>query len=112
VTQLEERIAAGSGWQDNDYVFATEEGRGLDARNVWRVHQRMLATAGLPRVRIHDLRHTCATLMLEQGADLRVLMEVLGHSQISLTANTYAHVLPTLTRQAADRMGAALATPA
>ncbi len=65
--------------------------------------------AGLPRRRFHDLRHTCATLLLIQGEDLRVVMEVLGHSQISLTANTYQHVVQSLKRGAADRMQALFA---
>ncbi len=68
----------------------------------------LTAAAGLPHRRIHDLRHTCATFLIAQGMDLRVVMEVLGHSQISLTANTYAHVLPSLTREAATRLDAVL----
>jgi integrase len=59
---------------------------------------------GLPNRRFHDLRHSCATLLLAQGVSPRVVMDVLGHSQISLTMNTYAHVLPELRREAADRM--------
>jgi integrase len=59
-------------------------------------------------VRFHDLRHTAATLLLAQGADPRTIMETLGHSQISLTLNTYSHVLPTLQQEAADKLDAAL----
>ena len=61
-------------------------------------------------IRIHDLRHTAATLLLSQGVSPRVVMETLGHSQISLTMNTYTHVLPDLQREAAEKMGAALGT--
>ena len=64
----------------------------------------MLKTAGLPPVRFHDLRHTAATFLLAQGVDARTIMETLGHSQISLTLDTYSHVLPSLQREAADRM--------
>jgi integrase len=63
----------------------------------------MLAAANIPHVRFHDLRHTAATLLLAQGVDPRTIMETLGHSQISLTLNTYAHVLRALQSAAADR---------
>lgn len=63
-----------------------------------------LDRAGLPQRRFHDLRHSCATLLLVQGLSPRVVMEVLGHSQIGLTMNTYSHVIPELRREAADRM--------
>ncbi len=106
--QAEMRLAAGDRWSDLDYVFSTETGLPLDQGNVRRAHNRILRDAGLPHRRIHDLRHTCATFLIAQGMDLRVVMEVLGHSQISLTANTYAHVLPSLTREAASRLHAVL----
>ena len=69
----------------------------------------LLADAGLPSIRLHDLRHTAATLLLTQGVSPRVVMETLGHSQISLTMNTYCHVLPELQRDAAEKMNAVLA---
>jgi integrase len=59
-------------------------------------------------MRIHDLRHSCATLLLAQGVNPRAVMETLGHSQVSLTLNTYSHVLPSLQRDAAARMNAVL----
>lgn len=57
-------------------------------------------------MRLHDLRHSCATLLLAQGVNPRVVMETLGHSQVSLTLNTYSHVLPALQHEAAARMDA------
>ena len=66
------------------------------------------AAPGVPRVRFHDLRHTAATLLLAQGVDPRTIMETLGHSQISLTPNTYAHVLPALQADAAAKLDAIL----
>ena len=69
-----------------------------------RTFHRMLAQAGLPHKRFYDLRHTCATLLLVQGVHPRVVMAILGHSQISLTMNTYSHVVPTLQKEAARRM--------
>jgi integrase len=101
-----ERLAAGGAWTDSGLVFTTVEGTPLDARNVTREFQAMLAAAGVPRVRFHDLRHTAATLLLSQGVDPRTIMETLGHSQISLTLNTYSHVMPALQIDAAAKLDA------
>jgi integrase len=65
----------------------------------------MVERAGLRRVRLHDLRHTAASLMLAQDVSPRVIMEVLGHSQISITMNTYSHISEAQSREAANRMG-------
>lgn len=108
--QLEERLAAGARWHDSDLVFTTALGTPLDSRNVTKRFQAALKRAGLPRLRFHDLRHTAASLMLAQGVSARVVMETLGHSQISLTMNTYSHVVPALQREAADRMEAILSS--
>jgi len=109
--QLEERLWAGEKWVEMGFVFSTPVGRPLDRSNVTHVFQRHLAAAGLPRQRFHDLRHACASLLLAQGVSARVVMDVLGHSQINLTLNTYSHVIPSLRREAADRMNALFVTP-
>jgi integrase len=107
--QLEERLAIGKAWQDSGLVFVSPIGTPLDPRNVTRAFQAMLAAApNVPRVRFHDLRHTAATLLLAQGVDPRTIMETLGHSQISLTMNTYSHVLPALQAAAAAKLDAIL----
>ncbi|MHB1414616.1 MAG: site-specific integrase, partial [Chloroflexota bacterium] len=106
--QVEERLMAGSKWQENGLVFTSTIGTPLDGTNVTHILHRLLEEAGLPRIRFHDLRHTCASLLLAEGIDLRVIMEVLGHSQISLTANTYAHIQDPLKRDAAAKLDAAL----
>jgi integrase len=67
-------------------------------------HNTLLERAGKPEMRFHDLRHTCASLLLAQGVGPRTTMEVLRHSQISLTMDTYSHVMPKMQRQAADMM--------
>jgi integrase len=108
VRQLEARLAAGGRWQDRGFVFTSLVGTPLDPRNVTRKFKALLAAAKLPNIRLHDLRHSCATLLLAQGVSPRVVMETLGHSQISLTLNTYTHVLPALQRDAAARMNAVL----
>ncbi|MGQ0845095.1 MAG: tyrosine-type recombinase/integrase [Sporichthyaceae bacterium] len=106
--QLAERLAAGSEWQDHGLVFAQPNGRPIDPRADHRQWRALLAEAGVRPARLHDARHTAATLLLQQGVPARVVMEVLGHSQITLTLGTYSHVLPELAIDAARRMGNAL----
>ncbi|MDP9459310.1 MAG: site-specific integrase [Actinomycetota bacterium] len=106
--QLAERVAAGSVWRDNDLVFCQENGAPIDPRSDHRAWRSLLAEAGVRPARLHDARHTAATLLLQQGVPARVAMEILGHSQISLTLGTYSHVAPELAKDAARRMGEAL----
>ena len=108
VRQLESRLALGAAWQEQGFVFTTPIGTPCDPHNLHKQFKALLATTDLPAVRIHDLRHSCATLLLAQGVDPRTIMETLGHSQISLTLNTYTHVLPKLQREAAAKMDAIL----
>ena len=72
------------------------------------VFKRELAKAGLPRIRIHDLRHTAATLLLTRGVHPKVVQDLLGHSTVTLTLDTYSHVTPALHKEAADQMDALL----
>ena len=102
--QLESRLLAGRAWQETGLVFTTRIGTPIEPSNLSKGFKTLLQEAGLPSIRLHDLRHTAATLMLTQGVSPRVVMETLGHSQISLTMNTYSHVLPELKREAAARM--------
>lgn len=95
-------------WIDGDLVFRTAKGTPLDGRNVVRRFKALLAAAGLPDLRWHDLRHSCASILLAQNVPYKVVMEALGHSQISLTMR-YSHVIPELRREAADAMETALA---
>lgn len=83
-------------------------GRPIDPRRDWANWKALLAVAGVRDARLHDARHTAATLLLQQGVPARVAMQVLGHSQIGLTLGTYSHVVPELAQEAADRMGQAL----
>jgi integrase len=106
--QRKERLRAGGDWKESGLVFTTQVGTALDARNVHREFKAVLKDCGLPPVRFHDLRHTAATLLLAQGVDPRTIMETLGHSQISLTLNTYSHVVPALQEMAAAKMDAIL----
>lgn len=105
--QLERRsvaLADDGEWNPLALVFTSMDGTPLDGPNVTHALQRLLREAGLPHLRFHDLRHTCASLLLAQGANMRVIMEQLGHTQISLTMNTYSHVMPEAMQDAAERM--------
>jgi integrase len=103
--QAEEKRELGEEWQDHDLVFPSEVGTPLAPRNLQRHFKGLLKKAGLPEtIRFHDLRHSCATFLIAQGVHPRVVMELLGHSQISVTMNTYAHVLPDTQRDAAAKL--------
>ncbi|MEU2798156.1 tyrosine-type recombinase/integrase [Streptomyces sp. NPDC007117] len=106
--QDKERETAGSAWTDSGLVFTTPTGRPLDPANLTRRFRSFLNRAGLRRIRFHDLRHSTATLLLEQGVDLIVIKELLGHAHIGVTAGVYAHVRLRLQRQAIDTLGDAL----
>ncbi len=107
--QIEERLKLGPAWEDTlGLVFTTEIGSPLNRSVVAHGFQKFLARAGLPKVAFHSLRHSAATLLLLQGVPARAIMKVLGHSQISVTMNTYAHILPAMQQEAATKMDAIL----
>jgi integrase len=106
--QEEARRAAGMDWSDKGLVFTTPTGSPLEPANLTRSFSRLLNRAGLRRIRFHDLRHSTATLLLEQGVDLVVIKELLGHAHIGVTAGVYAHVRLRLQRQAINALGNAL----
>lgn len=102
--QEAERRKAGDSWQESGLVFTTAIGTPLEPRNVNRWFKALCGRAEVRPIRLHDLRHTCATFLLTQGVPARVVMEILGHSAINVTMNIYAHVLPEVQRAAADRL--------
>jgi integrase len=106
--QLKEKIALGQNWQDTGLVFTTSIGTPIDPRGVKRQLDAILKTAEMRHYRIHDLRHFFASLLLAQGAELKVVSEMLGHSDIRITGNIYAHVLPSLKKQTIDLMNSIL----
>ncbi|WP_406000908.1 tyrosine-type recombinase/integrase [Streptomyces sp. NBC_00829] len=109
--QEREREAAGTTWQHDAHVFTTVQGRPIDPTNLTRTFTTLLRKAGLRRIRFHDLRHSTATLLLEQGIELVVIKELLGHAHIGVTATVYAHVRLRLQRDAIDSLGRALDHP-
>jgi len=106
--QAVERLTAGNLWADQDLVFPSKLGTPLDPRNALRACQGVACRAGLGPVKLHTLRHTCASLLLAQDVHPRVVMETLGHSGIAITMDIYSHVMPQQQRQAADVLANAL----
>jgi len=101
-------LAAGTLWEDTGLVFTQATGRPVDPGADYKAWKRLLAKAGVRDARLHDARHTAATLLLLQGVPARAVMALLGHSTVSLTLNTYSHVVPEIARETADRMEDAL----
>ena len=106
--QLEERMALGSGYRDDDIVFAKVDGSPIHPQTVSKSFEHHAKAAGLPRIRLHDCRHTAATMLLDQGVPLKVVSERLGHSSVSITADLYQHTLEHMQQDAADKAGAML----
>ena len=106
--QKMERLVAGTRWTASGHVFTTTLGTPLDAATVTRTFQKALTAAGLPHRRFHDLRHSAATFLLAQGFTLEDVKNLLGHSSIVLTSNTYGHVVEQRQRQVARAMDAVL----
>jgi integrase len=106
-----ERIAWGQAWNATGLVFTREDGRPLRPEYATRHFQALAQTVGLPAIRLHDLRHINASLALAAGVQMKVVSERLGHSQISVTADLYTHVVETVARAAADQIAGALTRP-
>jgi len=113
--QDREREWAGSRWHETGYVFTTRIGTPMDPRDLLREYYRITRpkpkskdtpppALGFPAIRFHDLRHSAATLLLAQGVSPRYITELLGHSQVSFTMQTYAHVLPQIQKEVAAKM--------
>ncbi len=100
--QDREKAATEELWRESGLVFTNMLGGPMELRNVNRRFERARKAAGVEWLRLHDLRHAFATFLLHDGQELRTVMELLGHSTIRLTADTYGHVLPAKARDAAD----------
>ena len=110
--QAERRLRLGPAWQDHDLIFERGYRTVLHSNNVTHAFPRLVkglndtlpADEQLPVIRLHDLRHTAATLMLANGEHPRIVQERLGHSDVAMTLNRYSHVTETMQRDAADRL--------
>ena len=101
----------GPSWNDAGLVFTREDGRPLRPEYATRHFQAIAERAGLPAIRLQDLRHTSASLALAPGVEMKVVSDRLGHSQISTTADPYTHVSRGLGRAAAEQIAGVLKTP-
>lgn len=90
--QASERAVRGEDWEDNNLVFPSDRGTPLDPSNLSRQFNVALQKAGLPKMRFHDLRHTCASLLAAQGASPALVRDILGHSQVNITMDIYTHI--------------------
>jgi integrase len=104
--QAAERLAAGPEYEDRDLVFSDKHGRELHPERFSRSFQEQVADLGLPRIRLHDLRHTWATLALQTGIHPRIVSERLGHANTTITLDIYSHVLPSMHADAANQVAA------
>jgi integrase len=105
-----ERQTKGAKWLDHNLVFPNTQGGPYHARNLVREFQKALAAAGMAPINFHSLRHTCASLLLTQGVHMRVVVELLGHSQVRMTMDLYSHVVPELKCDPAEGMDVFLDT--
>jgi integrase len=99
--QLQQRLAVGPRWQDSGLVFTWPDGRPIHPERFSRWFEQHAQAAGLPKIRLHDVRHSDATAALAAGVPAKVVSERLGHATIAITMDTYSHVLPGLDAQAA-----------
>jgi integrase len=103
--QIAERLVAGSAWRDTDLVFTTPQGGALEPRNVNRMFHGLCDKADVPQLRVHDLRHSCATLLFTMGVQPATVQKILRHSSITVTTGTYVEVIEAVQRDALDSMG-------
>ena len=100
--QAKTRLAAGAAWEDNDLVFTRLNGDWWNPDSISSAFRRAVGVAGVPVIRLHDVRHSHASLLLKAGVNAKVVSERLGHSSVALTLDTYAHVLPGMQPEAAE----------
>ena len=101
--QLENKLLLGQGYHDLDLVFAQKNGNPIQPSEMARNFRKLIESTDLPYIRFHDLRHTHATLLLQQGVHPKIVSERLGHSTIGITMDTYTHVLPNMQKEAAQQ---------
>jgi integrase len=106
--QIEERLRAGEAYEDTGFVFVGELGSPYYPGYFSDAWERRISTLGLPKIRLHDARHTCFTAMLAAGEPVKVVQELAGHANPNITLSVYAHVLPGMAKAAGERLSAQL----
>ncbi|MCK2017945.1 site-specific integrase [Peribacillus frigoritolerans] len=101
---LQEKLTHGQNYHDNDLVVCTRDGKPMIPRNFRKEFYNLVERVGLPKIRFHDLRHTHATILIQQNINVKLISERLGHSDIETTLNTYSHVLPDMQKSVSDKL--------
>src|SRR5262249_45637349 len=101
--QLEQQQAVGEKWENRNLVFCDLQGGYINSRYLLVLFRKLLVDAGLPHMHFHDLRHSAATLLMSMGVHIKVIQELLGHSDIVTTLGIYGHVLPSMQEGAMDK---------
>ncbi|WP_019123627.1 tyrosine-type recombinase/integrase [Brevibacillus massiliensis] len=107
---MEERVALGPAYQNNDLVVCTQFGGPVTQRAIQKVWNSFLKKTGAPKITFHDLRHTHASLLIKQGVHIKVISERLGHSSVSITMDTYGHLMPNMQEDAATGLDTIIKT--
>lgn len=102
--QLAQKRLAGDDWEEWGLIFSTQNGIPVHARSLYRNFKQLIADAGLPDIRFHDLRHTAASLMLNQGIPILIVSKRLGHARPSITLDIYGHLIPSMQGPVAEVM--------
>jgi len=108
-TQADDAEKAGEGWSASGYIFTKEDGQPVHPDRVSKVFARTVRRSSVRAIRLHDLRHTCASLLLKANVHPKVVQTLLGHGSITITLDTYSHLLPGLQEDSAETIGAMLA---
>jgi len=111
VQQEEQRREVGDAWIEKDLVFTNAQGYFYSASTLRKVFRRFLVSIGLPHMRFHDLRHSAATILLIMGVHPKIVQEILGHSQITMTLDVYSHALPSKQEDVTKQWDSEFGTP-
>ncbi|MDR4926521.1 site-specific integrase [Peribacillus simplex] len=101
---VQEKLIHGQSYHDNDLLVCTRDGKPMIPRNFRKEFYNLVEKVGLPKIRFHDLRHTHATILIQQNVNVKLISERLGHSDIETTLNTYSHVLPDMQKSVSDKL--------
>ena len=107
--QITQQLEVADAWTDSGYVFTHPDGMPIDPNLATRAFKKVVTTSGLPKLTIHGLRHTHATILLEQGVNPKIVPERLGHASVATTMDIYSRVLPHMQEKAALAIDTALA---
>ena len=103
IQQLEQQLKQGETWENRDLVFPDLRGGYFNPNYLLRLFKKLLVQAGIPHMHFHDLRHSAATILLSMGVNMKVIQELLGHSDIAITLGLYAHLLPTMQQEVVEK---------